>query len=162
MILRNNGNNRVVVVIKLMMINLVVSLSFLTFGITGYAGEPPFDRVFTSRVERVQIDNARRDGLRQGEFEPSALSAAAPPVKVSGLVLREDGKHMVWVDGKSELSRDEPSGNVEIDSPIVPLAQVPLRVDGKARTLRPGQVWVIESNEVKEPFEVLEKSINDL
>ena len=135
----------------------------LPFGITGYGSESPFDRVFTSRAERAQIDNARRDGLLHGEIEPPALSAAAPPpVKVSGLVLREDGKHMVWVDGKSELSRNESNANVEIDSPIVPLVQVPLRADGKARTLRPGQVWVIESNEVKEPFEVIEKSINDL
>lgn len=111
-----------------------------------------FDRLFTSHAERQKLDDLRRKGLifqkpsveaiTEGENKPLNPKR---PLKVSGIVLRADGKAQVWLSDKplyTSLKDLNLARNKSSD------LHVPL--PDKKISAKPGQV--IENGKVKEAY----------
>lgn len=123
----------------------------------------PFSRVFTTQQQRFEIDLARRARAKDGVQTtlPSAdgtpSEASSEPeipeqLRFSGMVLRADGKHMVWIDGRSELSKVPPEGKVEVKRLKNGRLEVPIEVQSKLTLMKPGQVWLVEEGKVEEGY----------
>lgn len=118
-----------------------------------------FDRLFTSRATRKQLNQAREQysslvqghDVETGEFEEKIF----PEIHVKGLVVRNDGSSEIWVNdnntfGKSRASRDLQSGARRIDGQRI---RVTLS-DGETVTLKPGQVYTPDSQQVLEAYQL--------
>jgi hypothetical protein len=109
-----------------------------------------FDRLFTSHNERQKLDKLRQQGLLYKKSISDVIDENKPLVrnrelKVSGIVVRADGKAQVWLSGQplysslKELNTSkETSANLR-----VPLA-------GKSISLKPGQV--LSNGKAKEAY----------
>jgi len=111
-----------------------------------------FDRLFTSHAERQKLDDLRRQGqlykepLSAMETLPSdKLVTKKNELKVSGIILRADGKAQIWLSGqplysslKQFNSSKDKSSNLRI-----PIA-------GYGVSLQPGQV--LSSGKIKESY----------
>lgn len=128
------------------------------------ATEYPFERLFTTADERRQLDQARQQGKVSNEFSPGVdapilLKAARREVRLSGFVRRADGKNMVWIDGKSELSAGKDDTTAAHGRVISKSLQVPLQFERRSATLKPGQVWILNETKngsptIKEVYQV--------
>ena len=128
----------------------------------------PFKRLFTTVEERdvlnknrfnflgdttINIDENNKNSLAE-VVEKEREEDANRKIIFSGLVVRPDGKNVVWIDGRSQYSGDPKPEDVK----AVPLRRDPLKVSIRAnrriKTLKPGQVWTMSDNSVQESFEV--------
>lgn len=109
-----------------------------------------FDRLFTSQSERQKLDYLRKKGLLYKKPVSDAIDENKPvakhhELKVSGIVLRADGKAQVWVSGEplySSLKKLNTTKNTSAD------LRIPL--EGKSISLKPGQV--LENGKAKEAY----------
>lgn len=126
------------------------------------AEDLPFGRVFTSPEERKKLDGLREKIALDANFvnEEIAAAAKASPaseapkkedIQLSGYILREDGSAMIWINGRSELSGLN-SQEVKTTTPRANQAQVTVRMQGKARSLKPGQIWSLNKDRVLESY----------
>ncbi len=130
-----------------------------------------FGRLFTTVEERLALDQwaAPRDPappsiLDSRTGSSSEAPATAEPVAVetppperaqlSGVLLRHDGRHVVWVNGKSELSAGGLAPQIRAGLPRAGSLQVPVRAEGSVQWLKPGQVWLIGEDRVEEAYQV--------
>jgi hypothetical protein len=122
-------------------------------------GAEEFDRLFTSRATRKQLNQAREQysslvqghDVETGEFEEKIF----PEIHVKGLIVRNDGSSEIWVNdsntlGKSRASRDLQSGARRIDGQRI---RVTLS-DGETVTLKPGQIYTPDSQQVLEAYQL--------
>lgn len=125
----------------------------------------PFSRVFTTQQRRYEIDKARRARSKEGTLTilppvdgTIPLDSNEPEIpaqlRFSGMLLRADGKHMVWLDGRSELSKVPPEGKVEVKRLKSGRLEVPIEVQSKLTLMKPGQVWLVEEGRVEEGYSV--------
>jgi hypothetical protein len=118
-----------------------------------------FDRFFTSRATRKQLNQTREQysslvqghDVETGEFEEKIF----PEIHVKGLIVRNDGSSEIWVNdsntfGKSRASRDLQSGTRRIDGQKI---RVTLS-DGKTVMLKPGQIYTPDSQQVLEAYQL--------
>jgi hypothetical protein len=133
--------------------NIFYSVLMLFIAIPIYAGDGDkenFDRLFTSQSERQKLDNLRKEGLLYKKPVSDAIDENKPvakrhELKVSGIVLRADGKAQVWMSGEplySSLKKLNTTKNTSAD------LRVPL--EGKSISLKPGQV--LENGKAKEAY----------
>lgn len=124
-----------------------------------------FGRLFSLPAQRDWIDQLRRSPgmVAERTLGPDDDNEALPlptqeepeaieRVRLSGIVLRDDGRHMVWLDGRSVLS----------DTPPIPQAfprfvrrpgdAVPVYYDNRFEQLKPGQVWLVDKQRVVEGY----------
>ncbi len=149
---------------------MLLTASLLT-GVSARADSSgSFGRLFTTVEERLALDQwaAPRDpalpvvDLRISaapETSPSAESVAvetSAPARaaLSGVLLRHDGHHLVWINGKSELSTDRLSPQIRAGLPRAGSLQVPVRAEDNLQWLKPGQVWLIDEGRVEEAYRV--------
>ena len=124
----------------------------------------PFERVFTTPQQRSALDNARRNGSLKRTSQisgvdenttsaPQANNQPAQPFKLSGVLLRADGQHQVWVSGESGR-RENPTFNRKILGDISQSAnvKVPLQGSHQAAILKPGQVWLPNNQRAEESY----------
>ncbi len=127
-------------------------------------GELPFGRLFTTPEQRKTLDEARRrGGLTRpqitGVNESSVVTPAeasnrvVEPLKLSGVLLRADGQHQVWASGGNGRL-ENPAFNHKIWGDILQSAnvKVPLQGANHAAILKPGQVWIPNSQRVEESY----------
>lgn len=118
------------------------------------AAEPyPFDRVFTTPAERVYLD-----AVKAGSDPPAQQTAAEPQrradnsVAVSGVMIRGDGQTMVWIDGKSTLSATPYYQDIATRALTSSPGLIAVQLQQKRKTLKPGQVWLLNDNRVVEAY----------
>jgi hypothetical protein len=128
-------------------------------------GQVPFKRLFTTTEQRLALDEWRRHGGLQNPqvsginanetTTPEPTFNATQPVKLSGILLRADGKNTVWVNGNIDTKED---GNYAHDIRGNSLqsgsVKVPLRNINSDAILKPGQVWVPDSKRVEEAYQI--------
>ncbi len=120
----------------------------------------PFKRVFTTEAERDILDKIRLDptateaSTQINATATTPTTPTAPKVRFSGVHIGANGKHIVWVDGKSKLSKTPPSNDVKTSPPAKTTGKARIHTDGKSTLLKPGQVWLINSNDVQEGYEI--------
>lgn len=125
----------------------------------------PFERLFTTPQQRSALDSARRHGSLRREPQISGVDEnlttapmqanhqLAQPFKLSGVLLRADGQHQVWVSGESG-KRESPTFNRKILGDISQSAtvKVPLQGSNQAAILKPGQVWIPDNRRAEESY----------
>ncbi|MBN1378702.1 MAG: hypothetical protein JXA04_05660 [Gammaproteobacteria bacterium] len=134
---------------------LLVTTCFLQPVIAQDAAE--FDRLFTSRLERKQLNQARDQytSITQTHGDDNISDQGMfPEVQVKGLVVRKDGSSEIWINntstvGKDRLSQDLKSNTRRIDSQRV---RVTLS-DGEHITLKPGQVYTPDNQSILEGYQ---------
>lgn len=124
-----------------------------------------FGRLFSLPAERDWIDQLRQSPGMVAEQTPSPdedgnavpRSTQQEPdvaerVRLSGIVLRDDGRHMVWLDGRSVLSDTPPTPQAFPRFVRVPGDPVPVYYDNRFERLKPGQVWLVNEQRVVEGY----------
>lgn len=56
---------------------------------------PDFGRLFTTPEERARIDSVG------STLDPAPTEASSGPVRLDGIIRRNDGRAVVWVDGRA-------------------------------------------------------------
>ena len=110
---------------------LLLMLLWVALGSAAARGEDSFGRLFHTPEERQRLD--QHGGL---ESRPDPAASATPPpagpLRLDGIVRRNDGRSIVWIGGRKATSseaRSQPDG----DSATVTLP------DGQQRRLRVGE-----------------------
>lgn len=137
------------------MILFILSMSFCPMAYSDRLY--PFGKLFTTPNQRSILDSQRYlelgDGLNTPTTEPEFMADPVNRIKLSGVFIRSDGTQMVWINGRSELS----DGGVAHDVMVLPSERnkesAMLTVDRKIKTLKPGQIWVLQGNQLKEGYE---------
>lgn len=113
-----------------------------------------FDRLFTTSNERKKLDHAREQGLLykkssdlENDLNTNDQKHAANPsaVKMSGIILRADGKAQVWVSGKPLYT-----SLIQLKANKKTSANLRIPLSGKSISLKPGQV--ISDGKAKESY----------
>ncbi len=99
--------------------------------------------LFTDKLQRARID-ATRSGKRTGSDTRQQTSK----IKVSGYVMRSDGKSVVWINNKNTLESPR-IGDVQVHlSSIGKNKKITVSVNGKRKQLKPGEVWHKETGKI--------------
>jgi len=103
-----------------------VLLIMLTNQIT-LAADQPLGTIFYSVAERQALESARRKTADDGQTVEAEKDAL---VTVSGLVQRQDGKSVVWVNGQpvAETRTNEGSPSVDLSDGRVVIDGKPVKV----------------------------------
>jgi len=120
-----------------------------------------FDRFFTTYQERVVLDAYRENGPE--EFVEAKFSDTITPIKktgqfhLKGVVLRKDGRHVVWINNENTLDNTEIDEGLIVDIRRIKNKgpKVPLQYSKKEFLLKPGQIW-FENEEV-----IIESYVNN-
>jgi hypothetical protein len=132
---------------------------------TKIAKDVSFGRLFTTAEQRKALDEARRRGgltrapqiagVDEKATDASAQTThqIAQPFKLSGVLLRADGQHQVWVSGESG-KQENPDFSRKILGNSLHSAnvKVPLQGNNRAAILKPGQVWLPDSDRAEESY----------
>lgn len=129
----------------------------LLIGIVNSALAQDFGRLFTTPEQRRALEALKLNQETPNEApELEAQIVAAPtPVnapselRFSGFIQRSDGNYAIWINGQSALSYQ--------DSPVTEAQflaedQAMLRVGKQQALMKPGQIWSLESNTVREGY----------
>ncbi len=142
-----------------------IILIFLTLNAQGQKSQPdvPFERLFTTEIERKSLNQNRYDyfgdilpiNIEKNKIktEPRTEIEQNNNVTLSGIAIRPDGKHILWIDGKVQYS-DYPNNN-SYKTRLVNnnLTKIRISTGEKRKTLKPGQVWSLTDNKVIENYE---------
>ncbi len=104
--------------------------------------------LFTSPSQRKNIDATRR-----GEATTGTSLRGPSSISINGVVKRNNGKSVVWVNGKSTLNNTTiDSARVQTKSIKKTSKKIPIYIDGKKVYMRPGQTWSEESGKVADNY----------
>lgn len=131
---------------------------------TSHVQAENFGRLFTSPEERRLLDGIRLNQSPEEALTPVSrapvptITNAPSELRFSGYIQRQDGSYAIWVNGQSELSKQ--------DSPIeqakfLKSPEATLTTQGLQATMRPGQIWSLESNTVREGYYIERKPTQD-
>ncbi len=134
-----------------------------------------FGRLFTTQDQRAFLDHLRTATPEDTPTEtatpettrtnaPEMVSSEQPEnaittesVKLSGVIIRHDGKTTVWSNNRLIYSDDQKNEFLQSN----PLKEQPGKVHVQANdlemTFKTGQTWFLNSNEVKEHYEIQQK-----
>jgi hypothetical protein len=126
------------------------------------AGDMEFDRFFTDKKTRMQLDQAREQykfiSPRGNASAEDSQELVLPEVKVDGIIIRGDGSTEVWVNSAT------PGGNglgdnVERSARRTKDGRVRLTLpSGKTVDLKPGQVYSMETEHIREAYEGVQET----
>jgi hypothetical protein len=108
------------------------------------------NHLFTDRETRTRMDAARKG---DPVIEKDGKDGSAGKIRVDGVVIREHGDNVVWVNGENNRSSDR-TGGMYVRSRQVDRKdyRVPVRLDDKTVRLKPGQVWNDENGKVSDDY----------
>ncbi len=113
------------------------------------------DRMFTTRFERAQLD-AQRRRMSSGESIESTTSnsVSVTPVNVEmqGIMQREKGGNVAWINGQSTLNSNTIDENIRVNGQPKALSGARVSISGQTVNLKPGQVWQQEDGKVVERY----------
>lgn len=126
------------------------------------AGDMEFDRFFTDKKTRMQLDQAREQykfiSPRGNAPADESQELVLPEVKVNGIIVRGDGSTEVWVNSATPGGNGL-GGNVERSARRTKDGRVRLTLpSGKTVDLKPGQVYSMETEQVREAYEEVQET----
>lgn len=104
------------------------------------------NKLFTDKDQRMQIDAGR-----SGKASPSGLKKISE-VEVSGYVTRSGGKSVVWLNDKNTLESSTVDGARVHQPSIGNNKKVTITMDGKTKSLKPGESWSKSTGKVKDNY----------
>ncbi|HEX5637719.1 MAG TPA: hypothetical protein VFY78_11565, partial [Gammaproteobacteria bacterium] len=111
--------------------------------------------MFTTRFERAQLD-AQRRRMSSGESIESTTSnsVSVTPVNVEmqGIMQREKGGNVAWINGQSTLNSNTIDENIRVNGQPKALTGARVSISGQTVNLKPGQVWQQEDGKVVERY----------
>ncbi|MBT8126927.1 MAG: hypothetical protein KJP15_05540 [Gammaproteobacteria bacterium] len=129
-----------------------IAFTFLALGSGPAASEARFDelgRLFTDAAQREKLEAVRHGAYGQQLESPSAVTE----VTVNGVMLRSGGESVVWVNGKSTLDGQPGKGvHVRARAASPDNFSVPIEVNGRYISMKPGQSWSDGSGEIKDNY----------
>jgi len=129
---------------------------FIFYNSLSIANEAPFERVFHSSEDRRELDQVRaRQAKSDVLHDQSVTNSKSNPtlITVSGILRRNDGKNVVWINGASKLSVTPPSKNIKTYPLKNQKSKAFISTPGSSKTLKAGQVWEVETNKVFESYQ---------
>jgi len=102
--------------------------------------------LFTNKNQRDQIDIAR-SGKATGTKQNQTSQ-----INLSGYLTRSDGKSVVWLNDKSTLKNSTIDGARVHQSTIGNNKKVTVTLDGKTKSLKPGEVWSTEKGKAADNY----------
>ena len=125
-----------------------------TFADTTQPSIRDLDRLFTTRHERAQLDSLRQR-MAGGEMLTAPTTETSTPlatVKMQGIMQREKGKTVTWINGQSTLNSNHIDDHIRVTGQPQALRGANLNIDGQAVHLKPGQVWQPETGQIVESY----------
>ena len=106
-------------------------------------------KLFTDSAQREKLEAVRYDAYDREAESASTITS----VTVNGIVLRGDGKSVVWLNGKNTLE-GQPGEGVTVDPNAADHNNysVPVKVDGRLLRMKPGQTWSDGSGTVRDNY----------
>ncbi len=137
--------------------SLLIALVF--YSVPSLAQERlPFDRVFTSPQQRQMLEQIREDGEEAQTDISQQIELAPTPetqtVTFSGYVRRSDGSQVLFIDGQSDFTRDLGEAGTQRAVLLEGNESVTFQARERSTQLKPGQVWLLDEDEVVESYEV--------
>ncbi|MDT8282346.1 MAG: hypothetical protein RQ982_05960 [Gammaproteobacteria bacterium] len=102
--------------------------------------------LFTDKNQRAQIDAAR-----SGKTVITGIKKTSE-VEVSGYMTRSEGKSVVWLNDKNTLKSSTVDGVRVHQSSIGNNKKVTVTIDGKTKSLKPGESWSKNSGKIKDNY----------
>jgi|GEM_PF-5446623 len=112
---------------------------------------------FTSKTERQQLDRLRDSGAFKNQQAQATPEPPAPDIlKMQGVVIREQGKPVFFVNDENTLHTHHLSKGVEVREHLFKADNysVPLRVKGDKLRLRPGEQWDSSDRKVEDTYQI--------
>jgi hypothetical protein len=112
---------------------------------------------FTTKSERQQLDQLRNNGAFNDRQPQSPSAQPAPDVlQMQGVVIREQGKPVFFVNDENTLHTHHLSNDVEVREHLFKNDNysVPLRVKGDRLKLRPGEQWRSSDRQVQDSYQI--------
>ncbi len=124
-----------------------------------------FGRLFTSPQERALLDLQRQQHgfskpiITDISADPADTNAASMPAqpqtyRLSGILLRADGRQQVWINGKLQPVQKQRgvSSNQKNSLPSSATLRVPVKQHDQSVQLKPGQVWSPNNRKTTESY----------
>ena len=114
---------------------------------------------FTTQTERSVLDEMRKAGKFDEDKavqRSDAIIIREPDILVvKGIVLREKARPVVWVNNANTLKSDHIDQKISVKTPSINKQQlnIPVVVNQKRVTLKPGQQWREVDNTVRDTFQ---------
>jgi hypothetical protein len=105
--------------------------------------------LFTDSEQREKLEAVRRGTYLEEAEKNSRISN----VSVDGILIRNEGKNVVWINGKSTLDGVPIEGiKVNPESADRDSHKVPVTIDGKHVYVKPGQIWSEGTGQVRDNY----------
>ena len=111
-------------------------------------GADNIDRLFTSPQQRQKLDTMRSAPSNTIEEKPAVTN-----VELNGVMIREDGNNVIWVNDKSSLKSNKVDGvRVNPNAVNKESYKVPVKTDEHRIMMKPGQSWSETTGTVKDNY----------
>ena len=121
-----------------------------------YASIGKLKTFFTTPSERSKLDEMRHIGKFGKKQADSGISIPIEPkkVKVRGVMIRENGEPVVWVNEGSTLKSRKIDNDIRVNTQrIKPAARIPVKVNNRHLIMKPGQEWTESSNRIEDSYQ---------
>lgn len=124
-----------------------VTIAFLLFSACGAFADDPYGPLFTTPLQREQLDNrfeakVKPDAVSEGESQ----AQHEPVLKLNGTLISNTGRKDVWINGR----RQSPEDNARVR--VIGPDKVQVKSVTAVRTMKPGQILDTASGEVREAY----------
>jgi hypothetical protein len=105
--------------------------------------------LFTDSQQREKLEAVRRGTYMEEAEKNSRVSN----IRIDGVMIRSDGKNVVWVNGRSTLDGMPVEGvKVNAEAADRNSHKVPVTIEGKRVYVKPGQVWSEGTGQVTDNY----------
>ncbi len=106
-------------------------------------------RLFIDTEQREKLESVRR-GTYNAEIEKESRVSS---VRVDGVMMRNSGENVVWINGESTLDGKPIKGiKVNPETADGETYDVQVNIDGKRVSLKPGQNWSEGTGTIKDNY----------
>lgn len=106
-------------------------------------------RLFVDVEQREKLEAVRRGTYEKEVEQESRVSN----VRINGVMMRSDGKNVVWINGENTLDGEPVKGvKVNPDATDSDTYNVQVQIDGKRVKLKPGQNWSEGTGTIKDNY----------
>ena len=112
--------------------------------------------LFTTSSERSKLDEMRRSGNFSKKQTDAGVSISIEPKKVTvrGLMMRENGEPVVWVNEGSTLKSSRIDNDIKVNTQRIKSGvKIPVNVNQRRLTMKPGQEWTESGNKIKDSYQ---------
>lgn len=137
---------------------LILAFSTSCANASEHSPENDLHTFFTSKQTRAQLNQMRNAGKfdTQQDASGKALSREPATVKMQGVVIREGKKPVVFLNNENTIKTRHLSNDVTVRDQRVNEEnyKIPVRINDKGLTLKPGQQWSETTKQVKDTYQI--------